>query len=81
MWLVTGLRNLILEVMAVLSKPSKSLFLQQGNMLSIKNSQSSKRGLNEILQPGVIGDFVRCAFYDYHGIVIELQQYLGDENR
>ena len=47
----------------------------------VKSIEEESRGLKEIMQPTVIGDFVRCAFYDYYGIVIELQQYLGDANR
>jgi hypothetical protein len=45
----------------------------------VNSIEAESRGLKEIAPPTVMGESMRCAFFDYHGIVLELRQYLIDE--
>jgi len=47
----------------------------------VDDIKSASKGLKVLLEPFEVGGFVRVGFYESHdGAVIEMMQYLGDEN-
>ena len=48
----------------------------------VENLDQTAKGLKVLIEPFVVGGFVRAGFYEYEdGSVLELMQYLGDEKQ
>jgi hypothetical protein len=48
----------------------------------VENLDQAAKGLKVLIEPFVVGGFVRAGFYEYEdGSVLELMQYLGDEKQ
>jgi hypothetical protein len=48
---------------------------------SVGNLDEAAKGLKVLLEPFEVGGFVKVGFYEYRdGTVVELMEYLGDEN-
>ena len=48
----------------------------------VDNLDEAAKGLKVLIEPFVAGGFVRAGFYEYKdGSVVELMQYIGDEEQ
>lgn len=47
----------------------------------VDSIEEESKGLKELIKPFKPADFVTVAFFEYHGLVIELMKYSGDKNQ